>query len=65
MATRPIICPPAVIPGLLNAVLHDENPDNRVYTTPTYSSEFVNIVNPITYNPDLPISPLNEPPAPL
>jgi hypothetical protein len=51
---------PCAIPGQLNAVLYDEDPTNRIYSPPkyyrlesTYSS----------FNPDLPISSLNIPPA--
>jgi len=56
---------PVVVPGQLNVVLYDEDPRNRQYVKPSYTEEFINIVNPMNYNPDLPISPLNEPPVPL
>jgi hypothetical protein len=56
---------PVVVPGQLNVVLYDEDPRNREYVKPSYTEEFINIVNPMNYNPDLPISSLNEPPVPL
>jgi hypothetical protein len=56
---------PVAIPGLLNVTLVDENPANRKYTRPSYDPEFVGIDKVDNFNPDLPISPTNEPPAPL
>jgi hypothetical protein len=56
---------PVAIPGLLNITLVDENPANRQYKIPTYDPEFVGIDKVDNFNPDLPISPTNEPPAPL
>lgn len=56
---------PASIPGQLNVILHDEDPSQKTYTVPKYNNEFIGIGRPPDWNPDLPISALNEPPAPL
>ena len=48
---------PAAIPGLMNVVLMDENPANRLYRVPSYDPAIINSYS--KYNPDIPISILN------
>ena len=52
---------PAVIPGQLNVVLHDEDPRNREYVPPKYYRPTVTNTT-TTFNPDLPPSVVNVPP---
>jgi len=53
---------PAGIPGLLNVILHDEDPAKRPYVEPKYyRPPGPNL--PSSYNPDLPPSPINIPPS--
>ena len=52
---------PAAIPGMLNVVLQDENPENREYYTPTYNVATLKSYTPTSFNYDLPESPVNLP----
>jgi hypothetical protein len=49
---------PASIPGLLNVVLSDTDPQNRSYPPAAYSYGYVNVG--FNYNKNLPVSPLNR-----
>ena len=52
---------PAVIPGQLNVILHDDDPAKREYINPRYSKRLA-VETTVTYNKDLPASTLNPKP---
>jgi hypothetical protein len=49
---------PAAMPGVLNIVLSDENPENRQFGNINYETTYFYNKDP-KHNPDLPISPVN------